>query len=403
MTESSVFENLLVVELAGVLAGPAVGMFFAEMGSRVVKVENPETGGDVTRSWRGPAEHSGAPAAYYSATNWGKESIAIDLRTSGGRDVVHDLARHADVVLVSYKRGDAEKFGVDYPTLALLNPRLIYGEVIAYGENDPRVGYDAVIQAETGFTSMNGTKESGPLKMPVALMDLLAGHQLKEGILAGLLERQESGRGRRVSVSLFASAVAALANQAANWLMTGQVPERLGSGHPNIVPYGTSFECKDGRFIVLAVGTDRQFSGLAHALEDDELAADPRFRTNELRVRNRSALESQLAEGMLGMERDGLIDRLREEGVPCGAVRDVREALLDPLARPLVLTDASGASAVRTVAFGGLDRTVDLAAPPGLSEHALEVMSELLGYTDERIDGLIGGGSVMVAEEGMAE
>ena len=401
MSDTNIFERLVVVELASVLAGPAVGMFFAELGSRVIKVENPETAGDVTRSWRGPAEDAGVPAAYFSSINWGKQSIAADLRTEDGRSVVHDLARQADVVVASYKKGDAARFGMDFLTLSSLNPRLVYAEVTAYGDDDPRVGYDAVIQAETGFTSMNGTEQSGPLKMPVALMDLLAGHQLKEGILAALLERAESGRGRRVAVSLFESGVAALANQASYWLMTGVLPQRLGSGHPNIVPYGTSYRCRDGGHIVLAVGSDRQFRRLVRCLGDEGLAADPRFATNSLRVRNRADLESRLSALVEEWDRRPLFDRLRMDDVPAGEVRNVGEALLDPLGAPLVLLDASGASAVRTRVFSdGAEPPTDMSRPPGLSEHAYMVMSDLLEYSDERIDELVRGGSVTMPDSG---
>lgn len=399
MSDSSVFERLLVLELASVLAGPAVGMFFAELGSRVIKVENPATGGDVTRSWRGPAEDLQAPAAYFSSINWGKESIAVDLRTEDGRAVVHDLVRQADVVVASYKRGDAARFGMDFRTLLDLNPRLIYADVTAYGDEDPRVGYDAVIQAETGFTSMNGNEESGPLKMPVALMDLLAGHQLKEGILAALLERAESGRGQRVSVSLFESGLASLANQASNWLMTGAVPQRLGSAHPNIVPYGTSYRCRDGGYIVLAVGSDRQFHRLVRCLGDEGLAADPRFSTNSSRVRNRAEIDARLSALVAEWDRRPLFDRLRADGVPTGEVRDVREALLDPLGGPLILSDVSGASAVRTRVFrGGGEPAIDLAPPPAVSEHAHTVLSDLLGYADDRIDDLVRGGCVSMPD-----
>lgn len=404
MTEQSVFETLLVVELASVLAGPAVGMFFAELGAKVIKVENPDTGGDVTRSWRGPSEGMESLAAYYSTINWGKESVALDLRTKEGRDVAHDLARHADVVIASYKAGDSVRLGVDYGTLAEMNPRLIYAEVTAYGEDDPRVGYDAVIQAETGFASMNGTDASGPLKMPVALMDLLAGHQLKEGILAALLERERTGRGRRVAVSLYEAGVTALANQAANYLMTGVVPARLGSAHPNIVPYGSSYRCKDGGFVVLAVGTDRQFVRLAACLGDVELASDPRFETNALRVRNRGELESRLSSRVLQFDRDSLVGDLREADVPAGAVRDVREAVLDPLAAHLVLADVSGASAMRTMAFSSGDEWPrNLAPPPALSEHAYPMLSDLLGYPDDRIRRLAEVGAVLIEDQGDPE
>ncbi|NNJ47367.1 MAG: CoA transferase [Acidimicrobiia bacterium] len=401
MSDSSVFERLLVVELASVLAGPAVGMFFAELGSRVIKVENPATGGDVTRSWRSPAEDLQAPAAYFSAINWGKESIAVDLRTEAGRAVVHDLVRQADVVVASYKKGDAARFGMDFRTVSDLNARLIYADVTAYGDDDPRVGYDAVIQAETGFTSMNGTEESGPLKMPVALMDLLAGHQLKEGILAALLERAESGRGRRVSVSLFESGLASLANQASNCLMTGVVPQRLGSAHPNIVPYGTSYRCGDGGYIVLAVGSDRQFQRLVRCLGDEGLGADPRFSTNSARVRNRAEIEARLSALVAEWDRRPLFDRLRAEDVPAGEVRNVREALSDPTGAPLVLSDGAGASAVRTTVFGeGTEPATDLTGPPALSEHAYPLLSDLLEYTDDRIEKLVRGGAVAMPDSG---
>ena len=401
MSKSSVFESLLVVELANVLAGPAVGMFFAEMGCRVIKVENPATAGDVTRSWRGPAEDPVLPPAYFSSINWGKESISIDLRTEDGRAVVHDLVRQADIVVVSYKEGDAARLGVDFRTLSSLNSRLVYAEVTAYGADDARVGYDAVIQAETGFTSMNGTEESGPIKMPVALMDLLAGHQLKEGILAALLERAESGRGRRVAVSLFESGLAALANQASNWLMTEVVPQRLGSAHPNIVPYGTSYRCRDGGYIVLAVGSDQQFSRLARCLGDQELAVDPRFSTNSLRVSNRVEIDSRLSALIGEWDRRPLFERFMAEGVPAGEVRDVRAALLDPLGAPLVLSDVDGAAAVRTRVFSdGEEMPIDLARPPGLSEHAYTVLSDVLEYTDERIEGLFRAGSVAKPDSG---
>lgn len=396
MKDLSVFEGYLVVELASVLAGPAVGMFFAEMGSRVIKVENPATGGDVTRSWRGAAESRDATAAYFSCVNWGKESIGIDLRSGEGRDVVHDLVRLADVAIVSYKPGDAERFGVDWDTFSDLNPGLVYGELTAYGAGDPRIGYDAIIQAEAGFTSMNGTEDSGPLKMPVALMDLLAGHQLKEGILAALLEREKSGRGRRVPVSLFASGVTALANQAANWLMTGAVPQRLGSGHPNIVPYGTSYRSRDGGFVVLAVGTDRQFASLCRCLGDDDLSTDSRFVTNGQRVRHRDELEFRLSALIGRNDRDDLVTRLTAAGVPAGAVRDVREALSDPLAAPLVLAQAGGVSAVRTRAFNTEEAAgVSLSPPPALSEHAHRVLSDVLGYPAERIEALVRVGGVV--------
>jgi len=387
--ENDPLEELLVVELANVLAGPAVGMFFAELGARVIKVENPRTGGDVTRSWRMPDEGPDSPGAYFTAVNWGKQSVAVDLATAKGQAVVHDLIERADVALCSYKPGDAERLGVDWRTLSAVNPRLIYAEISAYGEGSARVGYDAVLQAEVGFTSMNGTETSGPLKMPVALMDLLAGHQVKEGVLAALIRRERSGRGARVRVSLFESGIAALANQAANTLMTGNVPRRMGSGHPNIAPYGTVYRCHDGAYIVLAVGTDEQFRKLAVCLSDPRLGRDRRFKANVDRVRNRAALEERLSERISAQDSGELMDRLEEHGVPAGRVRDVDAALGDPAARALVLGHRSGASAVRTRSFRIDDEPGKaLSPPPTLSEHANPVLIDLLSYGEAAIDDL---------------
>ena len=286
-------KDLLVVELASVLAGPSVGMFLAELGADVIKVEHFAAGGDVTRTWKLASEAADDDRpAYFCAVNWGKRSVGVDLRHAEGRAIVHDLARKADIVVASYKPGDAAKWEVDAATLMALNPKLIYADLTAYGDDDPRVGFDAIIQAEAGFTYMNGQPESGPTKMPVALMDLLAAHQLKEGILLALLTRARTGTGTHVSTNLLAAGLASLANQAANWLVAGHVPQRMGSEHPNIVPYGTIYPTADGRAIVLAIGNDAQFAQLCAALGLPELAADPDFAHNAARVRNRAALNA---------------------------------------------------------------------------------------------------------------
>jgi crotonobetainyl-CoA:carnitine CoA-transferase CaiB-like acyl-CoA transferase len=236
---------------------------------------------------------------------------------------------------------------------------------------------------------MNGTAESGPIKMPVALMDLLAGHQLKEGILVELLRRERSGRGARVSVSLFQAAVASLANQAAGALMTGTVPGPIGSGHPNIVPYGTAYRSRDGRYVVLAIGTDDQFRRLARCLQKPALGDDPRFATNRDRIRHRDRLESKLSRAISQLEGEPLVDLLHELGVPAGLVRDVDEALQDPAARPLILGHPSGVAAVRTRAFGASDTFArELTPPPRLAQHTRSVLTGLLGYTADRVGSL---------------
>jgi crotonobetainyl-CoA:carnitine CoA-transferase CaiB-like acyl-CoA transferase len=196
------FENLKVLELASVLAGPGVGQFFAELGATVIKVENPKTSGDVTRGWKVAGEMTDDRSAYFCAVNWGKQSIAVNLDSTEGQSIVHKLAEQCDVVVASYKPADAEKIRVDYHTLRKFNPSLIYGSITGYGPDQPRVGYDAVIQAESGFMFLNGEPGRTSLKMPVALIDILAGHQLKEGILLAIIRREKTGEGAFIEISL---------------------------------------------------------------------------------------------------------------------------------------------------------------------------------------------------------
>lgn len=380
--------DLLVIEFAGVLAGPSVGMFLAELGARVIKVENPTSGGDVTRSWRLPEETSDErPSAYFSSVNWGKESVGLDLTQPQGKQTALELVERADVVLVSFKAGAARRLGLDYDSVRSLNPSAIYGEITAYGPGDPRTGYDAVIQAETGFTYLNGPAGGEPTKMPVALMDVLAGHQLKQGILLGLLHRERTGEGSRQSVSLVRSGLASLINQGANWLVAGVNPQRLGSGHPNIVPYGSSWETAGGQHLVLAVGNDRQFRRLCEVLGAPDLADDSRFATNPGRVRHRGDLERVLAELISTRGRDDLLEQLALAEVPAGPIRDVSEALGQPDAAPLLLDDPEGsARGVRSVALepGKTFRAPTLRPPPRLGEHTDALHRELLGGSSDQ-------------------
>src|ERR1041384_6818530 len=218
---NSPFKDLKVIELASVLAGPAVGMFFAELGADVLKIENPKNGGDITRQWKNASEKPGDLSAYYASVNWGKSSVSLDISDEKGRRQLFAWLQNADVLIMNFKAGDAEKLGLDFPSLSARFPKLICGYLTGYGENDPRPAFDLVMQAETGFMSMNGTPESGPLKMPVAIIDIMAAHQLKEGLLTALFLRERSGKGSCVKVSLFDAAIASLANQASNFLMTG--------------------------------------------------------------------------------------------------------------------------------------------------------------------------------------
>ena len=379
------FADLFVLELASVLAGPSVGQFFAELGATVVKIENPATGGDVTRRWKLPDEPADADrSAYFAAVNWGKQSVALDLQTPEAQAALLGLARRADLVVASYKPGDAERLRADYATLSAANPRLLYAQVVGYPDA-PRVGYDAVVQAESGFTFMNGAADGPPVKMPVALVDLLAAHQLKEALLVGLIERERTGRGRQITVSLFEAAVASLANQASNYLTTGHVPQRLGSEHPNIAPYGTVFTTADGKDVVLAVGTDRQFGALCAVLGLDDLARSAQFVTNQQRVRNRPFLNHLLAERIAQVERDAFLAQLADRHVPAGAVNALDAVFARPAAAALVMRDEeTGLAAVRQTVFD-TDASHTVSAPPALGEHTRSVLADVLGYDETRL------------------
>jgi len=398
----SIFKKLIVIEAANVLAGPAVGMFFAELGATVIKVENIRTGGDTTRHWKLPSEdRDGDVSAYFSSVNWGKRSIGVDFSIPEGYAVMRDLVRRADVFLQSFKSGDAEKFKLDYPALRSLNDRLIYADITAFGEKDERPGFDAVLQAETGFTGMNGTEDSGPVKMPVALIDLLLAHQLKEALLIALIERMQTGRGSYNTVSLFHAGVASLANQAANYLVAGSVPGRTGSDHPNIAPYGTAYDTLNGDPVVLAVGTDSQFQALCEVLDMPEAATDERFRTNRQRVVHRDALNTLLTDRIGQLERASLLSALQYRRVPAGAVRRLDEVLNDPSTDALRLhgtrTEGTSISGLRTVAFDSdaISSPAKLRAPPGFNQDRQYVLAEVLGYTEDRIEGLKKAGAVL--------
>ncbi|MEO0895567.1 MAG: CaiB/BaiF CoA-transferase family protein [Bacteroidota bacterium] len=356
MKQEAYFKDLLVIELASVLAGPAVGMFFAELGARVIKIENQKTGGDVTRSWKLPVESKESSlSAYYHSVNWGKESLMRDLTDPVHKAEILQLISQADIVLTNFKAGSDKKLGFDYESLTALNPALIYGMVVAYEEGSPKPGFDAMIQAETGWIFMNGEAAGNPVKMPVALMDVLSGHQLKQGILLALLERQQTGKGKKVSVSLFDTGVASLANQASNWLNLGILPKRKGSQHPNIAPYGDIFYTSDQMAIILGTGTQRQFEALCDCLNLAELKTDPRFLNNTLRLANRPALNHYLEKAFSLIDYSALNKEANKRAITLAPINSLKEVFDDPLAKELILTqeeeDGSLSKRVKTVIF----------------------------------------------------
>lgn len=356
MPLSDFFQDLKVIELASVLAGPAVGMFFAELGAEVTKIENKTTGGDVTRSWRLPTEAQGTEvSAYYCSVNWHKQTKLLDLKDPEDRAQTLALIREADVLISNFKMPSAEKMGLDYETCKAMNPRLIYAQLTSFGPQENRPAFDVVLQAEAGFLYMCGEPGRDPVKMPVALIDLLAAHQLKEGILLALLRRERSGQGALVSTSLLEAAVASLANQATNWLMAGHLPQPMGTMHPNIAPYGDVFFTKDEKTVVLAVGTEKQFQELCQIVGLPELITDNRFKTNHLRVSNRKALKDLLRPPIARFSRAELMQALQQKGVPAGSIRNMEEVFELEQARAMILTEKSKEGAltqrVKTVAF----------------------------------------------------
>ncbi len=356
MNLDQIFSNLKIIELASVLAGPSVGQFFAELGAEVVKVENPSTNGDVTRSWKLSSEDPNAKfSSYFAAANWGKQHVFKDLKSEEDRAEVYEMIQEADVVITSFKPGDAEKLGFDYNVLRKLNERIIYGSISGYGATDLRTGYDAVIQAETGFMYMNGEPGTAPTKMPVAMMDLLAAHQLKEGILVGLLKRNDSGIGCRVDVSLFDSGISALCNQATNYLVANKIAQQMGSDHPNIVPYGTIFSTKDHKNLVLAIGSDRQFKKLCEILGVQSLALEERFSTNIARVRHRTEVKDLIQMEVKKWLRNELLEELKNSKVPAGAVNNIQEVFEVEDAQRMILNypknEESKLRGIKNVAF----------------------------------------------------
>src|SRR4051812_21352136 len=290
--------GLKVLELARILAGPWAGQLLADLGAEVVKVERPEVGDD-TRHWGPPFAADGA-AAYFHACNRGKSSVALDLETQEGQAAVRALAAEADVLIENFKVGGLARYGLDFATLSALNPGLVYCSITGFGQDGPyaaRAGYDFIIQGMGGAMSLTGEPDGAPQKSGIAYADLFTGLYSTVAILAALRERDRTGKGAHIDMALLDTQVGVLANQALNWMVSGEVPHRMGNGHANLVPY-QAFEVADGEVIV-AVGNDRQFARLCDIIGLPELAKDERFRVNPARVVNRDALLPLLKEAIL--------------------------------------------------------------------------------------------------------
>ena len=367
MTEPRPLDGVLVADFTRVLAGPLATMTLGDLGADVIKVESPA--GDETRDWRPPQAADGT-ATYFLALNRNKRSIALDLTWRDDRELARRLVGRADVMVDNFKPGGLERLGLDPEELRAANPRLVHCSITGFGTDAGAElpGYDPLVQALSGLMSITGPPDGEPSKVGVALVDVIAGLNATVAILAALRDRDRTGAGQRIEITLLGSALAALVNQASGYLNAGRVPDRLGNVHPSIEPFAT-YAAADGPVMICA-GNDRQFAALAEALEIPELATDARFATNPDRVANRSELRKLIEERMAGAPASEWVGRLRAGGVPAGPVNDVAAAF--ELADSLGLGPVDDREGARTVASPlGLERTPPRTArrPPRLDEH----------------------------------
>lgn len=389
-----------VLDLSRILAGPWAGQILADLGAEVIKVERPGEGDD-TRHWGPPwlkdAEgRDTATAAYFLCANRNKRSVAIDIATPDGQALVRRLAERCDVVIENYKLGGLAKYGLDYASLRALNPRLVYCSITGFGHTGPyaaRAGYDFLIQGLGGLMSITGRPDDeaggGPMKVGVALTDILTGLYAANAIQAALLWRATSGEGQHIDMALLDVQVACLANQAMNFLTTGESPRRLGNAHPNIVPY-QDFPTADGHMI-LAIGNDAQFARFCAEAGDPGLAKDPRYATNRARVAHRDTLIPALNRLTVARRTGEWIAALEAIGVPCGPINTLAEVFADPQvqARELRvdLPDPAGGRVPQVASPMRLSATpVEYRrAPPQAGAHTDEVLAEVLGLDDGEI------------------
>jgi crotonobetainyl-CoA:carnitine CoA-transferase CaiB-like acyl-CoA transferase len=353
--------GLKVIELARILAGPWAGQLLADLGAEVIKVERPG-GGDDTRAW-GPPFAADGSAAYFHGCNRGKSSIAIDLATAKGQDRVRALAAEADVLIENFKVGGLAKYGLDHASLAALNPRLIYCSITGFGQDGPyasRPGYDFMIQGMGGMMDLTGDPDGEPMRAGVAVADLFTGLYASNAILAALRGREATGTGCHIDMALLDVQVAMLANQAMNYLISGEAPRRLGNAHPNIAPYQT-FAVADGHVIV-AVGNDGQFARLCALLG---VAAEAKFATNAGRVGHRDALTALLSPPIALRRRDELLAALAAAGIPGGPINDVAEVFADPqvIARGMRIRPGGVPGIASPIVIDGIRQLADRPSP----------------------------------------
>ncbi len=371
--------GIRVVELARILAGPWIGQTLADLGADVVKVESPE--GDDTRRWGPPFIESAGEraAAYFHGCNRGKRSIVADFSTERGREIVRRLATRSDVFIENFKVGGLKKYGLDYESLRVLNPRLIYCSVTGFGQTGPyaeRAGYDFLVQGMSGYMDVTGEPDGEPQKVGVAVCDLFTGLYGVIAIEAALIERARTGRGQHIDLALFDTMGAMLANQAMNYLASGVSPRRMGNAHPNIAPYQT-FPVADG-FVIIAVGNDGQFARLCATLGLDALSGNACFSTNAAQVANRAELTRELTAKTRVRTRAELLAALEKAVVPAGPINTVADLFADPqfVARGMRI-DSEGVPGVRSPIVMSESELSSGRRAPKIGEHEADILREI--------------------------
>lgn len=401
--------HLRVLDLSRILAGPWATQMLGDLGADIIKVERPRSGDD-TRGWgppfadgmTGDAEADAtARSAYFCSVNRNKRSLAIDITSDEGAAILRDLAAECDVLVENFKVGGLAKYGLDYEAVKQINPRLVYCSITGFGQDGPdstRAGYDFMIQGMGGLMSVTGEPDGMPMKIGVALVDVLTGTNAATAILAAVIHASRTGEGQHIDMSLFDVSVASLANQALNYLVSGNVPGRLGNAHPNIVPY-QAFATEDGH-IILAVGNDSQFQKFCDVAGLAGVADDPTFATNRARVTGRQTLLPLIEEAFLKHTTGWWLDKLAKVGVPAGPINPIDAALAEPQAvhRRLSMKipdDLTGS-------VPGIASPLRLAAtppkasmpPPRLGAHSRDVLKDLLSMEESRIESLLSDGII---------
>jgi len=396
---SSALQGIKVIDLSRILAGPWASQLLADMGAEVIKVEQPIKGDD-TRFWGPPfvkqsTDNQPPQAAYFHCANRNKQSIAIDITQTKGQQVIKDLVAKADVFLENFKVGGLAKYGLDYQSLKKINPQLVYCSITGFGQTGPsahKAGYDAMIQGEGGLMSITGEPDGEPMKVGVAVIDVMTGLYSSNAILAALMARHHTKQGQHIDIALLDVQVATLANQGMNYLVAKENPQRQGNGHPNIVPY-QCFATQDGN-IILAIGNDKQFQRFCQVASMEELSLNTLFTTNEQRVINRHKLIPILAEKLAHQPTSWWINTLEKVAVPCGPVNTLKEAINHPQIqhREMIkqLPDSDG-QLIETIAspikFSDTPLQYSQGAP-SLGQHSQHILAEALKYDQQLINQL---------------